>query len=169
MSKENIESIERHAFYITEEIMPVCLFDQHLDESVRQHIATNIYWNAKWESQTLEKPKLPRKNQLEKNSLKDYMGPASSFLFQLFEIEDISFLLDPVKDWPSNKSYLLMKKYISNISPVNDSSERKVKLLQDFIMKSRDEKHRQDIMLQVNLSRKKLSCKNMTKSTLMDC
>ena len=63
-------------------------------------------------------------------------------------------------------SYRDFVKFVKNISVVNDTAERGVKLIQDFVGISSNEKLRQELMLAISEHRKENTAVQMTKETL---
>ena len=66
----------------------------------------------------------------------------------------MEFLLLPPSTWHIFSSFKRFKELASCIPVVNDSAERNVKLIQDFINSSHDEDLRQDLLLAVESKRK---------------
>ena len=68
--------------------------------------------------------------------------------------EQMEFLLLPPTTWHILSSFKRFKELASCIPVVNDSAERNVKLIQDFINSSHNEDLRQDLLLAVESKRK---------------
>jgi len=66
----------------------------------------------------------------EKN-IHDFISAKSKYLFARLKIDD-SFLLESPSSWKTNASFLKAKNAVSTLTVVNDTSERGVKLMQDF-------------------------------------
>ena len=90
-------------------------------------------------------------------SLPDYVGPRSVLLFSQLKL-DHTFLL--AEDWRETLHFSTLKSAISNLHPVNDSSERALAMATSFNGRiTRDEESYQDMMLVVAAHRKKYGFK----------
>ena len=63
-------------------------------------------------------------------------------------------------------AYREFKEFVLNIPVTKDSAERYVKLIQDFVNSSNDEKLRQDLLLAVEMKRKHDNQKSSKKPKL---
>ena len=80
--------------------------------------------------------------------------------------EDMGFLMEDVQEWENSAAYVQLKNFIKPLRVVNDTAERGVKLIQDFVSSTTNEELRQEIMLAVSADRKKRPIKNLTKKML---
>ena len=76
-------------------------------------------------------------------------------LLDLFE-DDMAWLALDVHQWSLIPGYRQFVKFVLTLSVSNDSAERGIKLVQDFVNSSTDEKLHQDLMLAVSDHRKQL-------------
>ena len=66
-----------------------------------------------------------------------------------------TFLNLPVKDWPTDASYLEAKSIVSSLHVVNDAAERAVKFGSDYTrVLTKNEDRRQEILQTVELARR---------------
>ena len=77
----------------------------------------------------------------------------SWFLFPILQL-DSKFLTEEVVNWPNCASYQVSMINIQSLNVVNDSAERRVKLISDFISTAKSEKHYQNILQVVEKDRK---------------
>ena len=91
------------------------------------------------------------------STLPDFVGPRSVLLFSQLNL-DHTFLL--AEDWRETLHFSTLKSAISNLHPVNDSSERALAMATSFNGRiTRDEVSYQDMMLVVAAHRKKYGFK----------
>ena len=109
--------LNRHTWYLTEELIPLTLFNEDLSLSERTLLATKIGQITYGETE-IRKPTLPVIN--EKPELSDFVGERSNVLFKLLEIP-VTFLQN--SDWHLMSEYDAVKKNINNLCPLNDSCE----------------------------------------------
>ena len=77
----------------------------------------------------------------------------------------MEFLGKDVSEWEGLTSYQKFANFVTKIRVTNDTAERGVKLVQDFINSSTNESLRQDLMLAVSANRKERST-NLKKKML---
>ena len=103
----------------------------------------------------IRKPTLP--SITSSSTLPDFVGSRSVLLFSQLKL-DHTFLL--AEDWRETLHFSTLKSAISNLHPVNDSSERALALATSFNGRiTRDEESYQDMMLVVAAHRKKYGFK----------
>ena len=95
--------------------------------------------------------------------MSDLIGPNSWYLLKLANIHG-DWLKKHVSVWQDSQDYAKFKEFISNMSVVNDCSERGVKLVQEYIDSARNETLRQDVMT----TRRYISLKLTVKNCLRD-
>ena len=106
-----------------------------------------------------QKPMLRNNIELKGDTLlRELIGSKSWFLFSMLQIK-----FDEVRSWVTNDvlnkssiGFVRFKSFIDNIQCINDCSERNIQLVQDFIMSSHKEDHRQNVMLISKAHRKKI-------------
>ena len=115
--------LNRHTWYLTEELIPFSLFDDDLPLDTRSELATKITQHSSgW--MEIRKPTLPSISQ--KSELADFAGERSTLLFDLLKTP-LDFLSKP--DWNQQPEFSKIKSNLKNLSPLNDSCERALGLV----------------------------------------
>ena len=128
--------LRRHTWYLTQELVPVCLFNNNLP-------VDNL---------SIQKPVLPT---ISSKSVVDYIGPRSTTLFSILGIS-YKLLSDP--DWRQYPEYIKIKMTLKNLTPINESCERALALATKFNGHiTRDEQQYQNLVLVIEAHRKKFS------------
>lgn len=173
IAKAALTALNRHMWYLSEELIPFSLFSSDVTESEKMKIVEEICKynfdasNTKRIGQSYGKPFFPKIPQDVPEDLSFFVGEDSVIFFQILNI-DTSFLKVPIQLWNENKAYCDAKKVISNICVVNDAAERGVKLCHDFLSSSKKEDNLQNILQVVenarnekpNIRQKKVKSKN---------
>ena len=116
--------LNRHAWYLTEELIPLSLFNEDLPLSVRTILATKIGQITFAETEIRNPTPVNKKSELS-----DFVGERSNVLFKFLEIP-VTFLQNSY--WHLMPEYDAVKKNISNLCPLNDSCERALGLATRF-------------------------------------
>lgn len=69
----------------------------------------------------------------------------------------------PPMYWPKMSSFIKFSKFVNNLPVSNDSAERNVKLIQDFVNTYHKEDTRQDLLIAVEKKRKERTKSNQSK------
>ena len=176
-----LQSLSRHEWYLTEELCPLSLADTDLSDSVRKCIADEMVCVGRQEGEfIIGKPKFPEVQTEEfwrdvdpedvLMGLGKLVGVRSWSLFNMLGLSssDTQWLNEEVVEWEKDSGYNEFSHIVKGLSVVNDTAERGVKLIQDFVDSTPDETYRQDIMMAVSDHRKEISTKNLTKKQLSD-
>ena len=146
--------LQRHTWYLTEECIPIALCNPALETETCNQLAREIGGLPPTSIQ-IRKPTLP--SITSSSTLPDFVGPRSVLLFSQLKL-DHTFLL--AEDWRETLHFYTLKSAISNLHPVNDSSERALAMATSFNGRiTRDEEAYQDMMLVVAAHRKKYGFK----------
>ena len=146
--------LQRHTWYLTEELISVSLFDETLPEDTRNLLAAQIGALRPGEVE-VRKPSLPTLTT--KSQLKDFIWDRSTLLFDLLDIP-IDFLRK--EDWRLQPEYAAVKSSLRNLSPINDSCERALGLATRINTHvTRDETSFQELIQVVEAHQKKYSSK----------
>ena len=88
--------------------------------------------------------------------LSTFVGTATKTVFEILKMnkEQREFLLLPPSTWHLLTVFKRLQQFALSLLIVNDSAERNVKLIQDFINSSHDESLRQDLLLALETERK---------------
>ena len=151
--------LQRHTWYLTEELVPLALFNEKLPLDDRTHLALKI-GQLPLEELDIRKPSLPSIHL--KSELIEYVGVRSTLPFTLVGVPH-TFLLLP--DWSTSPHYEKMKTALGDLSPLKDSCERALGLVTTINTKmTRDETSFEELIQVVEAHRKKYS--NLTKKDL---
>ena len=118
LSQVSLSVLQRHTWYLTEELVPLSRVSNNISIEVQNSLAQKIY-TLPASDHYIQKPRLPVITA--KSSLPDYVGSRSTVLFSILGISH-SFLGEP--DWRQNPAYEQVKTAVTNLTPVNDSCER---------------------------------------------
>ena len=150
LSQVTLTVLQRHTWYLSEELLPLSLFDSSLPEDTLNSLAQEISSLAA-SSHPIQKPSLPLISP--NSSLPDFLGPRSTILFSLIDVPH-TFLADP--QWRQSTEFQQVKAALKNLSPVNDSCERALALATTFNgLITKDEESYQELVLVVEAHRKK--------------
>ena len=159
LAKTVRKSIERHLWYLTEQLVTLALFDRHVDLDTKSAIATQLQKSLRPPVFTTGKPVFPdlhAHDGQEQVSLTSLVGSLSWMLFDLLGASG-HWLALPPNQWEDNDEYRNMKSVVSNIAVVNDAAERSIKDIQDFANTSNDSGRREDIVLVTESNRRSLA------------
>ena len=146
--------LNRHTWYLTEELIPLSLFDDKIPLDKRTLLATKIGQLTPGGTEIC-KPTLPTISL--KSELADFVGERSTTLFDLLNTP-VDFLLKP--DWQLQPEYNSVKTSLKNLSPLNDACERALGLVTRFNTHiTRNEESFQELIQVVEAHRKRYSLK----------
>ena len=118
VSSTTTSVLQRHTWYLTEELIPLSLFNENLPLESRTVLASKI-GQLTLGPVEIRKPSLPSIGQ--KSELADFVGERSTVPFTLVGVPP-TFLLLP--DWTTSSYYEKMKTALRDLSTLNDSCER---------------------------------------------
>ena len=146
---------KRHTCYLTQEVVPLSLFNTSISEGIQNELAGKISILPDYDLPVV-KPALPSISS--KSTHPDYIEPRSTVLFFILIIP-YTYLTDP--EWRQRPEYTQVKQALKNLMPVNDSCQRALALATKFNdLITKDEQSYQDLVLVVEAHRKKF---NITK------
>ena len=146
--------INRHTWYLTEDLIPLALFDEDVPLETRNTLAKNISMLPSVEVEN-KKPVLPTLNK--KSWTTDFVGTRSTLIFSLLEVPH-SFLNDP--EWTERQEYREASSSLQKLTPLNDSSERALALATRLNSNiTRNEESYQELVHVVEEHRKKYGLK----------
>lgn len=154
-------SMQRHAWYLTEELILYSLADDDVEEEEKMKILCKLVKEPVPEEFKTGKPELPVI--LRSTALSDLVGPQSWLLLKVAGVPS-----EEVEKWTkgeSSQSLDVFKTFVKNIECTNDCAERNVRLIQDFVNGYKEEDMKQNLMLVARDNRKKLK-KDLTKQQL---
>ena len=149
VSRSATKVLNRHTWYLTEELIALTIFDEGLSKETRDLIAAKI-GNLDVEEFEIKKPSLPTITAA--TAVSDFVGPRSRLVFDLLEVPT-NFLLE--EDWQLQPEYSTTKRILETFTPVNDSTERALALATNYNSKiTRNEESYQELLLVVEEHRK---------------
>ena len=144
--------LQRHTWYLTEELIPLCLFNSNLPEETLNNLAQRIS-ELPEEQPAIQKPILP--DLTPSSTITDFVGPRSTVFFNILGVPH-SFLKN--SDWRTSSDFQQIRRALKNLTPLNDSCERALALATTFNGKiTKDEASFQDLLLVVEAHRKKFN------------
>ena len=154
VSQSTSAVLNRHTWYLTEELIPFSLFDEDLSLDARTLLAAEIGQKSSGGTD-IRKPTLPSLTAT--STLIDFVGDRSTTLFDLLDIP-VDFLLK--KDWNLQPEYSSIQSSLKSPSPLNDSCERALGLMSTYNAHiTRDEESFQELIQVVEKHRKIFSNK----------
>ena len=104
----------------------------------------------------------------ELQGLAKLVGPSTWSLPNMLEMsaEDMSWLNSEVENWEFHGGYVAIRDFLKDLRVVNDTAERGVKMISDFVDSTNNETLRQDLMVAISDQRKKKPLKNLSKKML---
>ena len=156
------KAIGLHMWYLTQELVPLCLFDSHASTNLKTSVAYAILASEKVdtlqqrEGSGYGKPVFPKVPNADKDKkLSDFVGSDSRLFFKILGI-DSEFLSQPVAEWNKNSNFILGENIVKNLHVVNDAAERGVKLCNDFLGAAKSEAKLQKTLQVVENARSRL-------------
>ena len=161
IAKTAFEAFERHLWYLTEEMLPLCLFNTHMSDDDKSTVAKAIVSCPRSEGFTKRmgtgfgKPIFPEVNitTVASMELENFVGPDCWQFFNITGIND-SFLYEPPSTWNSLESYKDTASKFQQLQVKNDAAKRGVKLGHSFLERTTIEKNYQNILQIVENNRK---------------
>ena len=176
-----LQSMVRHLDYLMQELVVLCLGNKDIPGHVKKVVAKAVHGFERTDNAVGGKPKLPNVTNQEfwdfsepsgigshLSLLPKLVGPQSWTIFnilQLLEDEVVWLQLEP-HQWSLISGFRKFERFVTSLSVANDSAERGVKLVEDFVSTTTDENLRQDLMLAVADHRKRFKKVAMTKDML---
>ena len=153
--------MQRHAWYLTEQLVIFALSDDDVDEEVKKKMLEKLVEFDVPEKFHIGKPDLPVITQ--STELTELVGSQSWILFKVAEIP-----VGEVEKWikgDASQSFDIFKRFLKSIECVNDCAERNIRLISDFVGGYRSDDMKQNLMLVARDNRKKLK-KDLQKNQL---
>ena len=136
ISEAVLNGFMNHLWYLVKEMVPLCLWDDSLDNDEKSRIAAGILSTEKVNSfenrhgTGFGKPKFPNID-LQSVELRDLVASDSWKFFELLKV-DPDFLNYPPESWVDQDSYRQGSEAIRALKVCNDSAEMGVKPSADF-------------------------------------
>ena len=114
---------------MTEQLVLLSLADEDVEQEVKKKMLDRLVQYGVPDKFKTGKPKLPVIS--ESTELWELVGPESWLLLKIAEVPD-----DEVELWRKEKAFKslnLFKKFVKNLTCVNDCAEKNIHLIQDFV------------------------------------
>jgi hypothetical protein len=152
MANSALRTINRHTWYLSQELVPFLLFGEADMNSNRSEFVKKLLTFPVPDQFTPGKPFLPVIKL--GNKITDFIGPNSWVFFSNLDI-NVNFLVKDVAEWDTDPDFIKAADYVRHVKVVNDAAERGVKLCSDYLkILSKDEAIRQNILQVVEEHRK---------------
>lgn len=159
-----LQSISRHLWYLTQELIPLSLCDDGVPLNEKRAIVQALITADRPQD---FQPQAPVHHvdllHVEEPCLHDFVGPRSWMLFQCLRMEDVRFLSIDPSLWENEADYQLLSETIHSITAVNDVAERAVRDVTQYIDYSQDAERNNDVILVVNSHRELIDFSHLTK------
>jgi len=168
MSVAAISALQRHLWYLCEELIPFALCSSHLHDHTKEALASKLFRVYQQFFKTTlfpQKPLFPSIS--ESTKIENLVGERSVIIFQRFKfsVDDVQFLRYSSAKWDDFESFRKFKGLVSTLHVTNDLAERGIKILEDYKeILTEDAEQRQLILHCVEQSRKERP--DFLKSTL---
>ena len=149
------QSITRHLWYLTEQLVIFGLFDADVEDTVKQTMAELLHRTPRPQAFPPGKPVFPAARLEREPRLPILVGPNSWLLFNLLGMTGDWLALPPAQ-WHTIAEFRSMQDILNNISVVNDAAERGIKDITDYANAARDGTCRERIVLVSNSHRMKI-------------
>lgn len=160
--------LERHLWYLSDELVAFALFSDKLSNSEKTAIVQKINVDGGKRLVRGDSAKLASEATLE-----TFASQRTLKTLSVLDIKD-SFLQLPPETWSDNVDYLHGKSCVKNLRVVNDTAERGVKLFEDYnTILTKNEEEKQFLLHIVEQNRKIISTetskKELTNIVFNDC
>lgn len=149
------QSILRHLWYLSEQLVVFSLFDTGLEDTTRQTLAQTLHQTPRPQAFQPGKPAFPTGRMEQAPTLAAMIGRNSWLVFDLLGSNGEWLTLPPAQ-WNTHAEYLSMREVLTNLAVVNDAAERGVKDIQDYANIARDGTCRERMILVSNSHRMKI-------------
>ena len=159
------ESISRHMWYLSEDLVVVALCDPHTALHDKRAIVQALMATDRPQQFAPQIPAhRPHLLSVPDPSLADFVGPRSWLLFQCLQVEDAdNFLSVDPSVWQGIPAYDRFSRILHQTTPVNDVAERAVRDVVEYVNYSRDNQRNEDVILVVNSHRELVDFAHLTK------
>jgi hypothetical protein len=148
-------ALQRHLWYVTEELAPFALFSPLVSDSDKKEIVQQLMKSKDDAPLVRGVPKFP--NLIASTTVPSLIGRNSWLLFNRLQSNTNWFQLPP-EQWASDSDYQAIDMFVRHVHVVNDLSERSIKLITDFASTiTHDENQRQFLLQCVEQHRRTVS------------
>ena len=165
------KAITRHLWYLSEELIPLSLFSDHVSIDtkrqmvlrIREIIGHGVEYQERSTRYTVQDM-----TTLLNNPLESFIGPASALFFSALHIDE-TFLESDVEEWANIDSFQKARKAARALRVVNDSAERGISLATAFNSSITKQEEQKQFLLQVVESHRKLYPNPLKKTLFPQC
>ena len=165
-----LQSVHRHLWYLTPQLIPIALTDPGLEDSSKEMIAKALHSSSQ-QKICSGKPTFPTLSHVAgemRKNMQDLVTPDSWLVFQLLGLEGSQdWLQTPASLWKLFAEYRKLEEFSSNLPVCNDIAERGIHLMTDFIKHCESEDQRQALFQCVEFHRELVP--DCTKQSLLLC
>jgi hypothetical protein len=152
--------LENHLWYLSDELVGLALFSDHVTEAVNTGIVQGMTREAgerkvRGDSSILTKPNV---------CLGDFATTRTQNLFHCYNI-DSAFLALPPQQWPASEQYQFGQARFKSLRVVNDTAERAVKLFEEYNTLLTNDGEEKQLLLQVVEANRKAVPTQITKKS----
>ena len=148
MADAAMESLLRHTWYLTEELVVFAFWDDQVSAPERVAMARKLLSTNPPPVWQTGKPSLPDQFP-PKPKLQNLIGERSWLVFHLLRI-GTAWLRRPVSRWRDDAEYVRVGDFLKDLQVVNDTAERCIKDVTEYAYLAKDSAHREDILLVVS-------------------
>ncbi|XP_050541520.1 uncharacterized protein LOC126905643 [Daktulosphaira vitifoliae] len=152
ISKATVKKMMGHLWYLSDELVGLCLFDKNVPVETKCKIIYAINNNPSPEVPNV-RPKIDQ-HDVENLQLHDLANKNTIQIFTEFGVDE--FLKNDVVNWTESKSYLKAEEVFKNLRVTNDVAERGVSLIQDLNRKITHDEDQLQFLLQVVSEHRKI-------------
>ena len=134
MANAVLEKFLRHTWYLNQQIIPFALFSKNVSDEEKSEMALKLSQEEPPEEGF--QPGCPNLVDLtlygDNPKLIDFIQGGSLFIFDALNINK-DWLVKPISEWKNYESFCEMKSFVENLLVTNDTAERGIKLVSDYI------------------------------------
>lgn len=164
-----IVSIQRHLWYLSEELVPLSLCDDLTSDLQKAAIVRKMLEAGRPQAFAPQKPVM--KSHLLTNKVKGqvqlshFAGERSWLMFERLDVP-VAWMQYSPEDWQDSPDYQRFTEIVDSLEVVNDCAERSIKDVTEFVNYSKDADRRDRVMMVVNHHRQLLDFTNLTKQQM---
>lgn len=155
LSNEMIRKFINHLWYLSEENVAFSFFDKKVSVLEKRKMVTRLTFNPEYEPAKRVIVKYAEKHIEEfiANDISDFVTSNTMKIFERFDISTEFLKHDPAT-WMDREDYKAARNRLKLVKVVNDSAERGVKLISDYLkIQCKNEEEKQYILMVVSLFR----------------
>ena len=134
-----------HSWYLHESLITLRLCDSKVSDDVQRKVADIIIDINPHKHIPIQYKKSKIEDIIKCNalmpSLDDFIKPGSKIIFDILNMNDdkLMWLLSPPNAWKLMSQFKKLSEFTANMPVFNDADKHNVKLIQDYVVSSKDE------------------------------